>query len=452
MSLDTLLPLLMIVSLLLLLFSGYPVAMVLLGVTMVFTVIALLLGFMTPPMLRIFSARTYGLFAENLLLPAVAPLLFMGIAFQRSGIAKEMFLSIATLLRRVPGNTYLAVLLMGVLLAPAAGLVGAAVAMLSMATIPSMLAMGKSKRLTTASVAVAGTVGTIVPPGIMLFFLADLMSTTILGAFGGILFPLLLLLSLYSVYFVLSGHFEPRLEAPIGGFGGEVSLLVLATKLVLPILLIVLVLGSIVMGWATPTQSASIGAAGAFLLMLLNRSLTRARLREVLIEAGLTTAMVFFVIIAANAFSLVLRLLGGDELFPNFLEWLSLGDWGALIFILATIFVLGFFIDWIEIVVITLPIFAPVIAGMDFSEHVGNPLMTRIWILTAIAIVLQTSFLTPPFGFALFFLRGTTSSSVSMGDIYKGAYPLVLIQLSVIVLILVLPDLSTKLPLYLINR
>ena len=398
MSLDTILPLAMVVSLLLLLFSGYPVALVLIGVTMLFMGIALSLGYMDVVMLRIFPMRTFGVFADNLLLPAVAPLLFMGIAMQKSGIAKDMFHSVSTLLRWVPGNTYLAVLFMGVILAPTAGLIGAAVAMLSLATIPVMLSLNKDKRLATASVSVAGTVGTIIPPGIMLFFLADLMSTSILGAFGGIIYPVALLLTLYVVYFVTRGYFEKSRD----GAGHDSAVLnedirigQALAKLILPLALIIIVLGSIISGTATPTHAASVGAAGALLLMAVNRSMTRTRLRQVLLETGLTTAMVFFVIIAANAFSLVFRVLGGDALFPDFLNWLQFGDWGTLIFILLTIFILGFFIDWIEIVVITLPIFAPVIAGLDFGDHVGDPLMTRIWIMTCIAVVLQTSFLTP---------------------------------------------------------
>ena len=335
------------------------------------------------------------------------------------------------------------------MLAPTAGLIGAAVAMLSLTTIPAMLSLNRDKKLAAASVSVAGTIGTIIPPGIMLFFLADLMGTTILGAFGGVIYPVALLLTLYVSYFIIRGYFEK----PVAGVGQsavvadrEISTGQLLSKLILPFGLIVVVLGSIVSGVVTPTQSASIGAAGAFVLMAMNRSITVKRLREILVETGLTIAMVFFVIIAANSFSLVFRLLGGDTLFPDFLNWLHIGDWGTLIFILSTIFVLGFFIDWIEIVVITLPIFAPVIAGLDFGAHAGDPLMTRIWIMACIAVVLQTSFLTPPFGFALFFLRGTTPPEISMSDIYKGVVPFILIQLLVIGAILLFPVLATALP------
>jgi tripartite ATP-independent transporter DctM subunit len=414
-----------------------------------FTAIALGLGYMDIAMLRIFPMRSLGIFDSNLLLPAVAPLLFMGITLQKSGIAEDMFLSISKLLKWIPGNTYLAVLFIGVVLAPTAGLIGAAVAMLSLTTIPAMLLLKRDKKLAAASVSVAGTIGTIIPPGIMLFFLADLMETTILGAFGGVIYPVAILLTLYVIYFIIRGYFEKSATSVsriAAASTQNISTGQLLSKLILPFGLIMVVLGSIISGVVTPTQSASVGAAGAFVLMALNRSMTRARLREILLETGLTIAMVFFVIIAANSFSLVFRLIGGDTLFPDFLNWLHVGNWGTLIFILSTIFILGFFIDWIEIVVITLPIFAPVIAGLDFSAHTGDPLMTRIWIMASIAVVLQTSFLTPPFGFALFFLRGTTPPEISMGDIYRGVVPFILIQLFVIATILLFPALATALP------
>ncbi len=446
---ETLLPASLVCLLLILLFSGYPVALVLIGVSMAYTGLALYLDLMHLQMLSIFPARMMGIFAENLLLPAVAPFLFMGIALERSGIAKDLFLSVAYLLRRLPGNMTLAVLFMGVILAPAAGLIGASVAMLSLAAIPSMLALNVDKRQATASVAVAGTIGTIIPPGIMLFFLADMLDTTIVGTFGGVLYPVGLLLAGYCIYFVAKGALGGSSQVITKEMMTEGSRAIFTTivqKLILPVFLIIMVLGAIISGWATPTQAASVGAGGAFLLMAINRSLSWKNLGHVLLETGYTTAMVFFVIIAANAFSFVFRILGGDQLIPDLLTWLQVGDWGSLFFILFVIFVLGFFIDWIEIVVITLPIFLPVIANLDFSGHVGDPLMTRIWIAVLVAVVLQTSFLTPPFGFALFFLRGTTPKEIRMADIYKGILPLVAIQIIMVIVLLAYPILSTSIP------
>jgi TRAP-type mannitol/chloroaromatic compound transport system permease large subunit len=205
-------------------------------------------------------------------------------------------------------------------------------------------------------------------------------------------------------------------------------------------------MASILSGWATPSQSGALGALGAFVIMLVNRSLNWKRLREILIETGYVTSMVFLVVIAANAFSLVFRVLDGDGMVARLLVSLELGDWGTLLFILGVIFILGFFIDWLEIVLITLPIFVPVIEKLDFAAHVGNHTLVHVWIATAITIVLQTSFLTPPFGFALFFLRGAAPPSVRMADIYRGVVPLVGIQLVVLAIMLAMPWLATWLP------
>ncbi len=439
----------LILSLMLLLFSGYPVALVLIGVSVIFAAVAIGLDLMPVQMLSLFPLRMIGTFSENLLYPAVPPLIFMGVALEKSGLARDLFVSIAYFLKNLPGGLMVAVLLLGVVLAPAAGLIGASVAMLALAALPTMLTYGYSPKNATASVAAAGTAGIIIPPGIILFFLADLLEVPILGTFSGVLFPVGLLLLVYATYFVILALIQKnRKEILIEGLPeGPIDWSIfLASKLMLPIVLIGLVLGSIVSGWATPTQAGSIGAAGAFVLMILNRSISWALMHEVVVETGLITAMVFFVIIGANAFSFMFRILGGDDHLPNFLSLLQLGDWGSLMFILGVIFVLGFFIDWIEIVLITLPIFYPVISDFDFSAHVGDPLLTRVWIAVAIAIVLQTSFLTPPFGFALFFLRGSAPPEVQMVDIYRGAAPLVGIQIAVLAAVLMFPVLAIELP------
>ena len=451
---ESLLPIALILSLMLLLFSGYPVALVLIGVSVTFSAIAIALDLMTVQMLSLFPLRIIGTFSENLLYPAVPPLIFMGVALEKSGLARDLFVSIAYFLRNIPGGLMVAVLLLGVVLAPAAGLIGASVAMLALAALPTMLDYGYGAKTATASIAAAGTAGIIIPPGIMLFFLADLLEVPIVGTFTGVLFPVGLLLLAYAAYFVVLALVQKdRREISIEGLPGNLidRSVFFVSKLVLPVVLIGIVLGTIVSGLATPTQAGSIGAAGAFVLMTINGSVTWARMHEVVMETGMITVMVFFVIIGANAFSFIFRVLGGDDLLPNLLTVLSLGDWGSLMFILGVIFVLGFFIDWIEIVLITLPIFHPVIAGFDFSTHVGGPLLTRVWIAVAIAIVLQTSFLTPPFGFALFFLRGSAPPSVHMADIYRGAVPLVAIQITVLAAVLLLPLLATELPAMLLD-
>ena len=435
---DTL-SLMMVLILIPALFSGYPVALVLIGVAMVFSALAIATGDMTPLMVRAFPMRMYGLLADSLVFPAVPPLIFMGVALARSGLAADLFSTVARSMRRIPGGLALSVLFLGILIAPSAGLVGASVGILALAALPTMLEQHYDKALATGAVAAAGTLGVMLPPAIMLFFLADLIGSTIIGMFAGILLPAGALVLAYAAYFMLCGTVATERQIPPDD--GHALLKVLP-----PIALVAAVLGSMIAGWATPSQSGSIGAAGAFLLMLARRSFSWVRLKEVLVETAYIVAMVFLVIIAANAFSLVFRVLGGDELLARFLDGLGLGDWGKLLFILTMIFILGFFIDWLEIVLITLPIFVPVIAKLDFATHVGDAMLVNVWIGVAIALVLQTSFLTPPFGFALFFLRGAAPPSVTMQDIYRGAAPMVAIQLIILAIVLAYPQLAIYLP------
>ncbi|MFH1346373.1 MAG: TRAP transporter large permease subunit [Pseudomonadota bacterium] len=443
-----LLPIWMVLALVVLLFTGYPVALVLVGVTAVFTAVAIGLGIMAPVQLSIFSLRVYGLIVDNLIFPAVPPLIFMGLALARSGQVATLFAVIGHLLRSVPGCLPITALLIGVLLAPTAGLIGAAVGLLTVVTLPPMLAQGYPPSVASASVAAAGSLGVILPPAIMLFFLADLAGTPIMGAFSGILLPAALLLTGYFLYFAWRGGAPATVLASVSPSPTRGRALLAVAG---PIFVIASVLTSIALGWATPSQSGSFGALAAFALMAVTRTLTWPRLKDILTETAYVTAMVFLIIIAANMFSFVFRYLDGDGLIARFLASLGLGDWGTLLFILALIFLLGFFIDWLEIVLITLPIFVPVIEKLDFAAHVGEPMMVKVWIATLFALVLQTSFLTPPFGFALFFVRGAAPPSVTMSDIYRGIVPIVLIQLCVVALVLMLPRLTTVLPQMLIN-
>lgn len=442
-----LMPIAMVLALMVMLFVGYPVAFVLIGVTAAFAVGAVLSDQMNPAMLSLFALRLYGMLAESLIFPAVPPLVFMGVALARSGIARDLFDAIGYLLHRVPGGLPIAVLILGMLLAPSAGLLGTAVSVLALVALPTMIAERHDPALATGAVAAAGTLGVILPPAIMLFFLADLIGTPIAATFTGILLPAALLIVLYVCYFIVAEVVQRQPAAR--GAAVRVSRAMPAgfvAKLTLPAALVGGVLAAIVFGLATPSQSGSLGAMGAFVLTLITRSFTWKRLRESLVETGYITAMVFLIIIAANAFSFVFRVLDGDQVVASFLAGLGLGDWGRLLFILGVIFILGFFIDWLEIVVVTLPIFAPTIAALDFTAHVGEQPLVRVWIATTIAIVLQTSFLTPPFGFALFFLRGAAPPEVLLKDIYRGVIPIVSIQLVVLAAVLLVPWLATQLP------
>lgn len=435
-----LLPLFMILSLVVFLFSGYPVALVLTGVTTVFTALAIGLDLMSVAKLQLFTLRSFALLADSLIFPAVVPLILMGVILARSGQIESFMGTLSHLLRRVPGSLPITVLVVGILIAPSAGLIGAAVGTLTIATLPTLLAQRYSASVATSAVAAAGTLGVILPPAVMLFFLADLAELPILETFTGVLLPAGLLFALYVVYFVIRGRSAPaEVQIP------QPTRLTLKSMISIlgPIFVVGAVLASIATGWATPTQSGAIGAFAAFCMMILTRPLTWNLYKKICVETATIVAMVFLIILAANAFTLVFRILDGDQMVEGFLFALNLGTWGTLLFVLAVVFILGFFIDWLEIVVISLPLFMPVLVDLDFSQHVGSPLMINVWLATLFALVLQTSFVTPPFGFALFFLRGSAPPGVSMADIYRGAVPIVGLQLVVLALVLLFPWLAT---------
>jgi tripartite ATP-independent transporter DctM subunit len=444
------LALFMILALALLLFSGYPVALVLIGVGLSFALIGHALGEF--PLIAFFNIplRIYSTLAENLIYPAVPMLLFMGIALERSGIGRELLLCLQVLLRRVPASQAVAVTLIGIVLAPSAGLVGASVATLAYLALPTMLERGYRTSFATISIAAAGTLGLILPPAIMLYFLADEIGVMISQMFLSTIVPALVLIALYLAYYISAALLDPRIAPPLAVLPtrGALQLTIYVVRsLALPVPLIALVLGSVIAGLATPTQSACVGAAGAILLMLLNRSFSLRTLHEIVQGTALMTAMVFFIALAATVFSYVFRF-GGDVLMLGLLQDLGFGDWGMLLTMLAIIFVLGFFIDWIEIALITLPIFEPILKALDFSAYVGSSEFASLWIAALIALTLQTSFLTPPFGFALFFLKGAAPPTVALRDIYRGIVPIVALQLLGIALVLALPGLATWLPIY----
>jgi tripartite ATP-independent transporter DctM subunit len=436
-----LLPLFMIITLMIFLFSGYPVGFVLVGVTSIFSIIAILADIMSIAKLQLFALRAYSMLAESLVFSAVVPLILMGVILARSGQIESFMSVISRAFRRLPGSLPITVLVVGILIAPSAGLIGAAVGTLTIATLPALLQQGYSPKVATGAVAASGTLGIILPPAVMLFFLADLTELPIIETFTGVLYPAALLFGLYALYFVISAR---GVTANQTVHSVSESIWVSIVKVIGPVVVVGSVLVSIASGWATPTQSGSIGAFAAFVLMAATRPISLSLFKEICIETATIVAMVFLIIIAANAFTLVFRVLDGDQMVENFLTAMNLGAWGTLAFVLLVVFVLGFIIDWLEIVVISLPIFMPILGELDFSAHVGDPLLVKVWFATLFALVLQTSFVTPPFGFALFFLRGSAPPEVRMGDIYRGAVPIVLLQLVVLGLVLAVPWLATS--------
>jgi len=443
------LPVLMLVLLAVLLFSGLPVAVLLTGLGIGFSLIGVAIGEMPAIALFNIPLRLYGAVSGSMIYPAVVMLLFMGVALEKSGIARDLLLCLKMILRRVPAGLAVAVTLLGIVLAPAAGLVGASVVTLALIALPTMLSEGYRPSLAAGSVAAAGTVGIILPPAVMLFFLAGQFNVSIGHMFLATLLPGAILVGLYLVYYVGTGLIDPPRGAAedeagpqtVGQWAGF-----LTRGLVLPVGLVSLVLGSIIFAWATPPQSGAVGAAGGLVLMVVNRRFSWRLFREVAESTALMVAMVFFIIIAAVVFSYPFRYFGGDDVIAGALAGLDMGAWGTLVFIVGIIFVLGFFIDWIEITVITLPLFAPVLASLDFSAHAGDGPTAMLWIATLVALTLQTSFLTPPFGFALFFLKGAAPPGISLIDIYRGIVPIVLAQIIGITLLLALPAIATWLP------
>ena len=445
-----LLPYLMLGSLAILIFSGLPVAVLLAGLGIGFCLIGIALEEMQWIALFNVPLRIYGSINGSLIYPTVPMLLFMGMALEKSGIAREMLLCLQYLFGRVPGGMAIAVTLLGILLSPTAGVVGASVATLALIALPTMLEQGYRPALASGVVAAAGTLGLILPPAIMLFFLAQQLRVPIGHMFLSALWPAALLIGLYLIYYMVAAWRSPAARSTVGDWSRGWSrwqwLGFFVRGLVLPGGLIFLVLGSIIFAWATPPQSGAVGAAGGLMLMLLNRRLTWPLFREVIEGTALMTAMVFFVVLAANIFSYPFRFFSGDDVVSGMLEGLAFGNWGMLLTIIGIIFVLGFFIDWIEITIITLPLFLPVLADLDFSAHAGDGAGKAIWLATLIALTLQTSFLTPPFGFALFFLKGAAPPEVKITDIYRGIIPVVAAQLLVIALVMSFPILAQWLP------
>ena len=438
------LPFLMLGSLAVMLFSGLPVAMILVGLGVGFCFIGITLGEMTFAALFNIPPKLISSMRGSLFYPAVAMLLFMGVALEKSSIARDMLTCLRLLLHRLPAGLLIAVLLIGVVLAPAAGIVGASVVTLSLIALPTMLRSGYPAPIATGTVAAAGTVGIILPPAVMLFFLAGEFQVPIGSMFMATVVPGGLLLLAYMLWYMATartGDVQP-LERPPDTMAWALLIL---RGLVLPIALIALVLGSIIKGWATPSQSGAIGAAGGLALIIINRRLSWALFKDLIRTTTNLSAMVFFIIMAAAIFSYPFRYFGGDTAIADALAALEMTPWSTLLLITGIVFVLGFFIDWIEITVITLPLFVPVLQALTFPGHIDPPTM-MLWIAAVTALVLQTSFLTPPFGFALFFLKGSAPPEVSLGQIYRGILPIVAIQVVMIGIVLAEPRLVTWLP------
>jgi tripartite ATP-independent transporter DctM subunit len=449
---------LMLVSLLGVLMTGFPVAFTLSGVALFFGIVGSFFNSFDMAFIQALPNRIYGIMTNDLLI-AVPLFVFMGVMLERSKIAAELLDTMALLFGSLKGGLGISVTIVGALLAASTGIVGATVVTMGLLSLPTMLKRGYSPTISTGTICAAGTLGQIIPPSIVLILLGDQISAvyqqaqlakgnfapdsiSVTDLFMGALLPGLCLVVLYILWQIIYANIFPdkmpvipKAERDALEFN-ELRNRVLKV-LIPPLFLIFAVLGSILMGLATPTESAGVGAIGAMILAYSRKQLSFKILKEVATSTAQTTSMVFTILIGAAMFSLVFRGFGGDDIVAEFLMNLEGGVVTAIIITMMLMFFLGFFLDFIEIIYVVLPIIGPAILMMDI-----NPL----WFAIMIAVNLQTSFLTPPFGFALFYLRGVAPKSVLTTDIYKGAAPFVLIQILMLGILSIFPELATWLP------
>lgn len=441
----------MFLVLVLIMFLGYPVAFLLGAVGIMFGFLGMAFDVFNMNQFANLLPRIYGQAVQNPVLVAIPMFVFMGTMLEKSGIAETLLHILQLMLRRVPGGLAIAVTLLGTVMAATTGIVGASVIMLTLIALPIMLSKGYDKSLAVGTIASAGTLGILIPPSIMLVIMGDLIGIPVGTLFTGAILPGLLMSGLYVVYILVLCILKPDVAPAItGALGADDERL--TTGMVLrgflpPTVLISLVLGSIFAGWATPTEASGIGALGAIVLSMANRRFSMQVLREVMTSSAMTNAMVFFIIFGATLFSYVFRALGGDDVVHELLVAMGIDSgWEMMTFVMILVFVMGFFFDWIEICLIVLPIFAPIMGKLDFGTFIQGKEVILAWFAILLAVNMQTAFLTPPFGFALFYMKGTVPPEVTMLDIYKGITPFVIVQLVALVLCMIFPDIVLYLP------
>jgi tripartite ATP-independent transporter DctM subunit len=417
--------------------AGYRTAFVLAGVSALF----ILISDLPAAYFNLLISRIYGNVLSNWLLVAVPMFIFMGLVLERTGVAEHALRACQRALGGSAAGMGLSVVIVGVLLAASSGIVGASVVLLTLLALPRLTEAGYGPRPASGLIAASGTLAILIPPSIMLIVLGDQLSVPVPSMFAAALGPGLLLVLLYVGFVLWHGRRLPPAQA-IAGPGGLAALAIMARDILPLALLIVAVLGSILGGIATPTEASGLGAFGAILIAALYGRFRPAAIRQAARETVVTTSMVLMVMIGATCFAAVFRGLGGDDLIRAGIEGLGGGPWGALLLIMAFIFVLGFVLDWLEITLILIPILAPVIALMDFGFGL-DPQQTLIWFGMLVSVNLQTSFLTPPFGFSLFYLRGAAAGQLSNRDVWIGVAPFIALQLVALGLIMAVPAVVT---------
>lgn len=420
------------------LFLGFPVAFSLIFTGLSFGMTGVALGYLHANFFDILPLRIWGTMT-NFTLLAVPLFVFMGVVLERSGLAEELLETMALLFGKLKGGIAISVVVVGAILAASTGIVGASVITMGLISLPTMLRRGYNKELICGTICASGTLGQIIPPSVILILLGDIMGVSVGDLYIGAVIPGLVLVGLYIVYLVVLSYWKPLLAPPIPGqeleaFRGD-ALRRVSVALIPALVLIVGVLGSIFAGIASPTEAASVGAAGGLILTIVKGRFSIAMLRAVMQATTRITSLAFIILVGANCFGLVFRGLNGDHLIQDFLKGLPLGPYGVLAIVMFVIFLLGFFIDFFEICFIHVPILTPVLV-----THFG---FDPVWLGIMIGVNLQTSFLTPPFGFALFYLRGVAPPEISTPTIYRGVLPFVALQLIGLALVVAFPDLVT---------
>ncbi|MEO5376463.1 MAG: TRAP transporter large permease subunit [Magnetococcus sp. DMHC-6] len=450
-------PLFMFAGVCVVLLAGYPVAFSLAGTALICAWLGTYAGIFDAAFLEAVPNRLFAIMSNETLV-AVPLFIFMGVMLERSRVAENLLETMSVLFGPLRGGLGISVTLVGMLMAASTGIVGATVVTMGLLSLPTMIRRGYAPEIATGTICASGTLGQIIPPSIVLVMLGDVISSAYqqaqldMGSFSprtisvgdlfvGAIVPGILLVALYILYLIgiaiFRGEWVPAIPLEDRKWHGRALWGRVMRVLLPPLFLILSVLGSILAGVATPTEAAAVGAVGACLLAWTQGALTHHRLREVMLNTTQVTSMVFMILVGASVFSLVFRGFGGDELVREFLTGLPGGAFGAMVIVMAMMFFLGFFIDFIEIIFVVVPI-------------VGPPLLTLgldpVWLGVMMAINLQTSFLTPPFGFSLFYLRGVAPPEITTGQIYRGVVPFILIQLLVLGIVGWWSSLATWLP------
>jgi tripartite ATP-independent transporter DctM subunit len=428
----------MFLALTILLMAGFPVAFTLLGTALIFGLIGFGWSFFDLLPLRIWGTMT------NITLMAVPLFVFMGVTLERSGLAEELLETMGLLFGRLRGGLAISVVVVGALLGASTGIVGATVVTMGLLAVPTMMRRGYQKELSTGTVSASGTLGQIIPPSIVLVLIGDIVGVPVGDLFMGAVLPGLLLVLLYIIYILAACYIRPKIaprisKEELAAISAKQMFVRVMKALFPPLFLILAVLGSIFAGIASPTEAAAVGAVGAVILAIMNRRFDMKMLQEVMISTMRLTCMVFIILCGAAAFGLVFRGLGGDTLVREFLGSMAhaYSHNMVLFIVMVLIFFIGFFLDFIEITFIHVPVLAPIMLEFGFDP---------VWFCILLAVNLQTSFMTPPFGFSLFYLKAVTPPEVTTGHIYRGIIPFVGMQLIGLLIVAFYPILATWLP------